>query len=109
MSNTISIHPTKFVNMADNTFCYGFRVSDSYASQWIELGENELKDDEAFKARFPDARAMLKHVNEMADETIGNIFGSAIESGNPLFINGRHYEYEEMKDIIEGETEEEVE
>lgn len=99
MSNRLVIQPTKFVNInngvEDTSHSYGVRIYDDYGSAYANCWDSIPEDP---------LDILRKVCSEMNDDNTMAMIDYVQENERGLYIGDDWYEWEEIKDIIEGKT-----
>lgn len=92
MSNRVSIQPTRFVDLRGGDKSIGVRVFDDYGQSYDNTWDDMPKDD----------MEVLRRVCALNDEVIGSMLDSLRENKKGCFVGENWYEYEQIKEILNG-------
>jgi hypothetical protein len=92
MSNRAILTSMKFEALSGDV-CYGYTLSDQYALDFDNNAEAMIEDD------LDLLRYAIKNAGNGGDE----ILDSVIENEKGILINDNWYDWDEIKDIMQGD------
>jgi len=93
MSNLAVIVPTKFECVRTGAVTLGFRIYDDYGAEYCNLLES-IPDDDI---------ELLEEVVKLVGDVGQGILDSVVENELGISIGDAHYEWDEIKDILDTE------
>ena len=93
MSNQIELKRTKFTNLADGYESFGYRIYDSYGSDYNNmLIESEIPKDDLDLIRLAK--------DEYSTDVVASMFDHIEEMESEIFVDGEMYEWKDIKHLF---------